>query len=71
MSCPNLRWILSRLNRRSLAIHNVFASRGSTQLQNHTVGKAVFVAKLPDMPQWQLHDLRRTAKSLMARAGMA
>jgi len=48
----------------------VFASRGSTQLQNHTVGKAVFVAKLPDMPQWQLHDLRRTARSLMSRAGV-
>jgi integrase len=28
-------------------------------------------AKLPkDMPQWQLHDLRRTARSLMSRAGV-
>ena len=27
--------------------------------------------KLPaEMPQWQLHDLRRTARSLMARAGV-
>jgi integrase len=24
--------------------------------------------ELPDVPQWQLHDLRRTARSLMARA---
>ena len=28
-------------------------------------------AKLPtSMPQWQLHDLRRTARSLMSRAGV-
>jgi integrase len=28
-------------------------------------------AKLPeDMPQWQLHDLRRTARSLLSRAGV-
>ena len=25
---------------------------------------------LPDVPQWQLHDLRRTARSLMSRAGV-
>jgi len=25
-------------------------------------------AILPDVPQWQLHDLRRTARSLMSRA---
>jgi integrase len=25
--------------------------------------------ELPDVPQWQLHDLRRTARSLMSRAG--
>jgi integrase len=48
----------------------VFASRGRTQLQNHTVAKAAFEAKLPPMPQWQLHDCRRTARSLMARAGV-
>ena len=27
-------------------------------------------AILPDVPQWQLHDLRRTARSLMSRAGV-
>jgi hypothetical protein len=25
---------------------------------------------LPDMPQWQLHDLRRKAKTLMDQAGI-
>ena len=29
-----------------------------------------FIAKL-DMPHWQLHDLRRTARSLMSRAGVS
>jgi integrase len=28
-------------------------------------------AKLPGMPHWTLHDLRRTARSLMSRAGVA
>jgi integrase len=36
----------------------------------HTKDKADLVAKLPPMPQWQLHDLRRTARSLMSRAGV-
>jgi integrase len=26
--------------------------------------------ELPDVPQWQLHDLRRTSRSLMSRAGV-
>ncbi len=37
----------------------------------HTKAKESFVAKLPPMPQWQLHDLRRTARSLMSRAGVS
>jgi integrase len=32
--------------------------------------KEIFTAKLPPMPQWGLHDLRRTARSLMSRAGV-
>ena len=27
-------------------------------------------ALLPEMPNWTIHDLRRTARSLMARAGV-
>ena len=31
----------------------------------------MFDAKLPaDMPRWVMHDLRRTARSLMSRAGV-
>jgi hypothetical protein len=34
-------------------------------------GKAELDAKLPkDMPHWTLHDLRRTSRSLMSRAGV-
>jgi integrase len=48
----------------------VFASKGKGRSMNHTPAKAAFVAKLPEMPQWGLHDLRRTARSLMSRAGV-
>jgi integrase len=48
----------------------IFASKGKGRSMNHTIAKAAFVAKLPEMPQWQLHDLRRTARSLMSRAGV-
>ena len=35
-------------------------------------GKAAFDAKLPDdMAGWMIHDLRRTARSLMSRAGVS
>ena len=49
----------------------VFAGRGPGAFNGYGKAKAQFDAKLPkDMPQWQLHDLRRTARSLMARAGV-
>jgi integrase len=47
----------------------VFAGRG-LGCRNFTHSKAAFDAKLPKMPQWQLHDLRRTARSLLSRAGV-
>ena len=31
---------------------------------------AKVATELPDVPQWQLHDLRRTSRSLMSRAGV-
>ena len=33
--------------------------------------KAAFDKVLPPMPRWTLHDLRRTARSLMSRAGIS
>ena len=50
----------------------VFAGRVHGQAFNsYSQGKAELDAKLPaDMPGWTLHDLRRTARSLMSRAGI-
>jgi integrase len=45
---------------------------GRTYFKTFSNGKKELDAKmrqtLPDMPQWQFHDLRRTARSLMSRA---
>jgi integrase len=35
------------------------------------IAKQRKVAKLKPMPEWRLHDLRRTARSLMSRAGVS
>ncbi len=49
----------------------VFAGRGSKQLNSFSERKAALDAKLPEQtPKWVLHDLRRSAKSLMSRAGV-
>jgi integrase len=47
----------------------VFAGRGNG-CYDISASKAPFDAKLPKMPHWTLHDLRRTARSLMSRAGV-
>jgi integrase len=48
----------------------VFPGRGDGHLGGISDCKRKFEAALPAMPQWQLHDLRRTARSLMSRAGV-
>jgi integrase len=48
----------------------VFAGRGALPMDADS-RKGGFSAKLPPMPQWGLHDLRRTARSLMTRAGIS
>jgi integrase len=52
----------------------VLAGRRGGHFKSYTKFKQAFDAKLaaelPDMPQWTLHDLRRTARSLMSRAGV-
>ena len=47
----------------------VFAGRGLGR-RNISQSKGRFDAKLPNMPHWTLHDLRRTARSLISRAGV-
>jgi integrase len=48
----------------------VFAGRQSSSIDGFGHRKTAFDAKLPPMPNWTLHDLRRTARSLMSRAGV-
>ena len=49
----------------------VFAGRGDGRFAGFSQAKARFDAKLPAaMPAWVLHDLRRTARSLLSRAGI-
>ena len=49
----------------------VFAGRGSGPLNAYSQRKEELDAKLRNMPPWVLHDLRRTARSLLSRAGFA
>jgi integrase len=48
----------------------VFPGRADGHLGGISGLKRQFEATLPAMPQWQLHDLRRSARSLMSRAGV-
>jgi integrase len=51
---------------------HIFAGRGNNPINGFSKGKRRFDAKLPaDMPGWTLHDLRRTARSLLSRAGVS
>jgi integrase len=50
---------------------HVFAGRGANYIQGQSKRKAQFDAKLEvDIDPWTVHDLRRTARSLMSRAGV-
>jgi len=48
----------------------VLAGRGKSHFSGFSKAKAAFDAKLPPMPRWTIHDLRRSARSLMSRAGV-
>ena len=51
---------------------HVFAGRGDGPYRGFSAGKVTLDSKLPpDMPKWTVHDLRRSARSLMARAGVS
>jgi integrase len=43
---------------------------GPPAFNSFSEGKSDLDAKLPKLPRWVLHDLRRTARSLMSRAGV-
>jgi integrase len=46
------------------------AGKGKGPFNSFSQRKEELDAKLPKMPHWQIHDLRRTARSLMSRAGV-
>jgi integrase len=45
----------------------VFAGRGKTAFNSFSQRKEEFDEKLPPLPAWTLHDLRRTCRKLMTR----
>src|SRR5262249_21083594 len=49
----------------------VFPGKGKSAMRGFAQRKQNLDAKLPPMPNWVLHDLRRTARSLMTRAGVS
>ena len=58
----------SRPNRDFETIPYVLAGRyRGAHFSNYGNAKATFDAKLPSMPQWGLHDLRRTGATLLQR----
>ena len=63
---------LDIINSRARFVDNpyVFAGKGNKHYHAYSNGKNALEAKLPEMPQWGLHDLRRTARTLMSRAGV-
>jgi integrase len=46
------------------------AGKGNGPFNSFSQRKEEIDTKLPKMPDWTIHDLRRSAKSLMARAGI-
>ena len=48
----------------------VFAGRGPGPFNSFSQRKQDLESKLPEMPGWVIHDLRRTARSLMSRVGV-
>jgi integrase len=50
--------------------HVFAASRGCGPWHNWSIAKAEIDAKMPSVPPWQIHDLRRTSRSLLSRAGV-
>ncbi len=48
----------------------VFAGRGDGHFNGFSPCKRAFDQKVGNLPRWTLHDLRRSARSLMARAGV-
>ncbi len=67
---PRRRYLFPSEQPRIAGNPYVFAGRGSGPFNSFSQRKDELDQKLPAMPPWVIHDLRRTAKTLMARAGV-
>ena len=68
---PQIALDIIRAQPRLASNPHVFAGRQGGPFSGFSVTKTAFDAKLPaDMEPWVIHDLRRSARSLMSRAGI-
>jgi integrase len=68
---PDMACAIIKAQQRLASNDHVFAGRGGGGFCGFGASKKTFDAKLPQITErWTLHDLRRTARSLMARAGV-
>jgi integrase len=68
VALPKMALDIIRQQPRFVDNEYVFPGRGNTCFSQFSRAKAQFDAKLPNVAPWVVHDLRRTARSLMARA---
>ena len=69
LALPEVAVDIIRAQRRIGGNPYVFAGRGDGHYQGFSPAKRLLDAKVPIAP-WTVHDLRRTSRSLMARAGV-
>jgi integrase len=67
---PDVALAIIRAQPRLASNPHVFAGRGNGPFCGFGATKATFDTKLPDVAPWVIHDLRRTARSLLSRAGV-
>jgi integrase len=67
---PKLALDLIEAQPRIVGNPHVFAARGKGPFNSFSQRKEELDHKLPGIEPWTLHDLRRTARSLMSRAGV-
>lgn len=68
LQLPTLALSIIKAQPRFASSPYVFAGRSNGPIRNFSEHKANFDKRLPPMPPWTVHDLRRCARSLMARA---
>jgi integrase len=67
---PEMALAIIKAQPRLAGNEHVFPGRGASPISGFSALKRSFDAKTGIKTQWQIHDLRRTARSLMSRAGV-